>query len=160
MSDSPLHLGKFRVHGQKGVLEIYRQLKGTCFNEYHSLFTLCAFLGYRSGVARNSSRSREPLFWSDTFTQYEYAAFYSLFIKTAKDNDYSLLKDGQRALLVLQDYADIGMDIFLQSDIMKKHVVEIDGRRSLDFSAGDYLPKQIMYYIYNESTNLNLQKAI
>lgn len=160
MPDSPLHLGKFRVQGQKGVLEIYRQLKGSCFNEYHSLFTLCVFLGYRSGSARNTNRSREPLFWSDTFTQYEYASFHSIFIKTAKDNDYSLLKDGQRALLALQDYADAGMDIFLQSEIMKKHVLEHDGVRSLDFGAGDYLPKQIMYYVYNECMQPNIKKAI
>ena len=151
MNDSsPLHLAKFRVQGQKGILEIYRQLKGQCFNEYHSLFTLCVFLGYRNGGPRAGKRSREPLFWSDTFTQYEYASFYSLFIKLAKDNDYSLLKDGQKALELLQDYADSGMEVLLNSDVMKKYVVENNGIKMLDFGSNDFLPKQLMYYVFSE----------
>lgn len=151
-----LHLGKYRVQGQKGYLEVYRQLKGTCFNEYHSLFTLCVFLGYRHGGPKQNRRGKEPLFWSDTFTHYEYAAFYSLFIKIDDDADYSLIKNGPKALEKLQDYADYGMDTLLQSEVLKRYVTEKDGSIILDFGPNDYLPKQIMYYIFNEYSTIGI----
>jgi len=149
---SPLHLGKYRVSGKPGTLEIYKQLKGIAFNEYHDLFSLCVFLGYKNQKKMTVRRQREQLFWSDTFSKREYAAFYALIINDSdnEDNaDYELLKDGEKMLEFLQDYADGGLQFFLESDIMKKYVKEKDGNCLLDFTSSDHIQKQIMYYVYN-----------
>ena len=81
-----LHKEKLRVQGKVGSLNIYKQLKGMVFNEYHGFFTLCVFLGYRSKRIITQKRKREQLFWSDTFSAREYASFYSLLIKDSNGN--------------------------------------------------------------------------
>ena len=85
----PLHTKKLRVHGKEGSLEIYKQLKGVAFNEYHSLFSLCVFLAYKNGKSYSQKRKREQLFFSETFSPHEYSAFYTLIIKSSQNENYS-----------------------------------------------------------------------
>lgn len=146
---NPLHKEKLRVQGKNGALNIYKQLKGTVFSEYHGFFTLCVFLGYKNGAINKQKRKKEQLFWSDTFSAREYAAFYSLLIKTSENNNYSILKDGAASLEVLQDYADAGLDVFLESDLMKPYISNSSGEIHLDYSPKDHLQKQVMYYVYD-----------
>ncbi|MBL7197069.1 MAG: hypothetical protein ISS47_03105 [Candidatus Omnitrophica bacterium] len=148
---TPLHLGKYRVFGNKEYIDIYKQLKGKTFNEYHSLFTLCVFLGYKKGKCICKKRKMMELFWSNTFSQYEYGAFYTLVMDKSKNKDYSLLKNGQKTLELLQNYADGGMELFLKSDVIKKHVKKRGNTIILDFSPRDHLQKQIMYYVFKEA---------
>ncbi len=151
---SPLRLGRYRVYGKSRSLDMHKQLRGAVFNEYHHLFTLCVFLGYGNSRKRSIKGNQKELFWSSTFSEYEYAAFDSLFMKECKDSNFSLLKDGEKALKFLQEYAEGGMDVFLKSDIMKKYVKEKNGKITLDFSKNDHLQKQIMYYVYEQYRNL------
>ena len=145
-----LHKEKLRVQGKVGSLNIYKQLKGMVFNEYHGFFTLCVFLGYRSKRIITQKRKREQLFWSDTFSAREYASFYSLLIKDSNGNDYSILKNGSESLEILQNYADGGFDVFMESDLMEKFVEkDSNGQIYLDVSAKDHLQKQVMYYVYD-----------
>jgi hypothetical protein len=144
-----LHLGKYRVHCQKGYQGIYKTLKGNVFNEYHNLFTLCVFLGKRHNSFASNERKKEQLFWSDTFTMREYAAFYSLIIHENKNGNYSLLKNGEKTLEFLENYADGGMKILLDSEIIKNHVKEENGEFSLDISPNSHIQKQILYYVYS-----------
>ncbi len=149
-----LHLGKYRVHCKKGYQGIYKSLKGTVFNEYHNLFTLCVFLGNKNGKFLKGKGSKEQLFWSDTFSIREYAAFYSLIINENKDEDYILLKDGEKALEFLENYADGGMGILLNSEVLKNHISEKAGEFTLDFSQNDHIQKQILYYVYSQYRGL------
>ena len=73
-----------------------------------------------------------------------------MIISENKNNDYSLLKDGQKTVELLQNYADAGMQIFLKSDVMKKFTKKRGESIILDFSPRDHLQKQIMYYVLKE----------
>lgn len=148
--DTQLHLGKYRVQTKKGTLDIYRQLKGVVFNEFHNLFTICVFLGNKNGGPITENVKREQIFWSDTFNAYEYASFYSLVISKCEKEDYSIIKDGQKTLNLLQCYADRGMEVLLKSDFLKRHVKKNNDEFILEFSSSDFLPKQFMYYIHSE----------
>lgn len=145
----PLHKMRLRVYGKEGSLEIYKQLKGVVFSEYHSFFSLCVFLGYSQQRKSLNKKKREQLFWSDTFSQHEYSAFYSLVVKEAEEENYSLIKDGENVLELLQNYSDEGMDIFLESDQIRPYVKKDGEKRVLDFTSKDHLQKQIMYYVYS-----------
>lgn len=152
---TPLRSDTYRVYGKNRSLQIYRQIKGTVFNEYHHLFSLCVFLGYKSNKKQSIRGGQKELFWSSTFSKYEYAAFDSLFIKESEDSGYYLLKNGEKALEFLQEYAEGGMDVFLESDIMRKYVKRKNGETILDFGKTDHLQKQIMYYVYEQCLDLS-----
>lgn len=141
--------GKYRVLGKQGTLEIYKKLKGKVFNEYHNLFTLCVCLAYKGKKKVTSSRKTEQLFWSDTFTPHEYAAFSTIIIKEDANEEYTMLKDGEKSLKYLQDYADAGVDILLGSEVLKNYLKKKDDFITLDFGEKDYLQKQLMYYIWS-----------
>jgi len=144
----PLHTLKLRVYGKEGTLDIYKQLKGIVFNEYHSLFSLCVFLGFKNNKKFSAKKKKEQLFWSETFTPHEYASFYSLIIKLSEDGTYDLLKDGEGTLNLLQEYADAGLNLFLDSKEIKPFVRKENDRITMDFSARDHIQKQVMYYVY------------
>jgi hypothetical protein len=145
----PLSTGKYRIHCSKEYHEIYKVLKGVAFDEFHELFTLCVILGYKFKNRVTRNRKRQELFPSNVFESSEYSAFNTLFILESKDDNYSLLKDGERAKEFIQDYADGGMGIFLDSEVMKRFVTKKDDMVTLDFSENDHLPKQVMYYVYS-----------
>lgn len=148
----PLSTGKYRIYCSKEYHEVYRALKGVVFKEFHELFTLCVFLGYKFKNRVTRNRKRQELFPATVFESEEYSsfpAFNTLFILESKDDNYSLLKDGERAKEFIQDYADGGMEIFLKSEVMKRFVTKKDDMVNLDFSENDYLPKQVMYYVYS-----------
>ena len=140
---------RLRVLGKQGTLDVYKKLKGKVFTEYHNLFTLCVCLGYKNKKKRTSQRTMEQLFWSETFSPHEYAAFSSIIIKEDPDEEYLLLKDGEKSLKFLQDYADGGMEILLESDVIKNYMKEKNNEITLDFGEKDYLQKQLMYYIWS-----------
>lgn len=144
-----LQEGNYRVLGKQGTLDIYKRLKGKIFNEYHNLFTLCVCLAYKNKKKMTSKRKVEQLFWSDTFSPHEYAAFSSIIIKEDPNEEYLLLKDGENSLKYLQDYADAGIEILLKSDVMKNYIKNKNDILTLDFGEKDYLQKQIMYYVWS-----------
>jgi hypothetical protein len=145
----PFSTGKYRIYCSKEYHEVYKELKGVVFNEFHELFTLCVILGYKFKNRVTGNRKKQELFASDVFSTKEYSAFNTLFILESKENNYSLLKDGERAKEFIQDYADGGMEIFLKSGVMKRFVTKKDDMFTLDFSENDRLPKQVMYYVYS-----------
>lgn len=143
-----LYLERYRVYTRLEYFQVYQRLKGLVFNEYHTLFSLCVFLGYRNSRRSANKGQRKELFWSHTFSVHELAAFYALLILENESGE-SLLKDGEKALEWLQGYADGGMEILLDSEIFK-NVVEKKGKDIiLDVTARDNLQKQMMYYVFS-----------
>jgi hypothetical protein len=145
----PIKSDKYRIHCSKEYHEVYRVLKGEVFDEFHELFSLCVILGYKFKNRATRNRKRQQLFAADVFSHKELSAFNTLFILESKEDNFSLLKDGNKAKEFLQDYADGGMEIFLKSDAMKRYVVRQDDMFTLDFGDSDYLPRQVMYYVYS-----------
>lgn len=145
----PLRIGTYRIYCKKEYHDIYKKLKGTVFNEFHELFTLCVILGYKYKKRIEVKRSKEQLFSSDVFTPKEKSAFNTMFILESKEENYFLLKDGEKAREFIQDYADGGMEIFLKADVMKRFVVEKEGKVTLEFGPGDHISKQVMYYVFD-----------
>jgi len=146
---SSLYLDRYRVYTKPEFIKVYQRLKGLVFNEYHNLFSLCVFLGYKNKKKAKKVGKKE-LFWSQTFSPHELAAFYALLIKESENGNYELLKDGEKALEWLQEYADGGMEILLESDILKKFVVKRDDGVDVDATTRDNLQKQMMYYVFSE----------
>jgi len=146
---SSLYLDRYRVYTRPEYVKIYQKLKGLAFNEYHNLFTLCVFLGYKN-KKRSKKSAKKELFWSQTFSPHELASFYALLIRESESGNFALLKDGEKALEWLQEYADGGMEVLLESDVMKKFVVRHGDEINIDATVRDNLQKQLMYYIFSE----------
>lgn len=146
---SSLYLEKYRVYTKPEYVKVYQRLKGLVFNEYHTLFALCVYLGYRN-KKRIIKAAKKELFWSHTFSAHELTAFHALFVLEGENGDYSLLKDGEKAVGWLQDYANGGMEILLESDILKRFIIQKDGEIDIDCSSRDNLQKQMMYYVFKQ----------
>lgn len=156
---SILRSENIRIQCKKEYHEIYKQLKGHAFEEFHELFSLCVILGYKFKNRMTEKRAREQLFSSQVFNPKEITAFNTLFIIESKDDNYSLLKDPEGAKEFIQDYADGGMEIFLKSEVMRSFVREKDGLIYLEFSENDHLQKQVMYYIYSLYNDFGIDRG-
>ena len=84
----PFRTGKYSIHCSKEYHEVYKQLKGVVFNEFHELYTLCVILGYKFNNRVTRDRKRRDIFASDAFSNKEYSAFNTLFILESKENNY------------------------------------------------------------------------
>lgn len=148
MSNS-LYLDRYRVYTKPEYVTIYQRLKGLVFNEHHNLFSLCVFLGYKNKRCPRMTTKKE-IFWSQTFSPHELAAFYALLVRESESGKYTLLKDGEKALEWLQDYASGGMEILLESDILKKFITKRGDELEIIVTLRDNLQKQMMYYVFSE----------
>ncbi len=153
MSNS-LYLEAYRVYTRPEFVRVYQRLRGLVYGEYHSLFSLCTFIGFKNN-RRVEPNSRKELFWSRTFSSRELAGFYALIVLESEKGNYELLKDGEKALSWLQGYADGGLQFLLESGLLKSYVVQKVGELDLDVSTRDNLQKKIMGYVFDEYRTLS-----
>lgn len=144
-------LSKIRVYVRKEHYGIYQSLHTKVFGEYHTLFALAVFLGYKTKKPIPfSTGNKKELFWSNTFSQDELNGFYALFILENENGNRVLLESKEEAMKWLQEYANAGMEELVKSSCLKTYIHKVDGDYTLEFSNKDYLQKQILFEIFSK----------
>lgn len=142
-------LSTIRVYVKKEHYGIYQSLNGKVFSQYHTLFALAVFLGYKTQKPIPTTNKKE-LFWSNTFSPDELNGFYALFVLENEKGNRKLLEDKEEAMKWLQTYANAGMEELIKTSCLKKYVHKVGDDCQLVFSNKDYLQKQVLFEIFSK----------
>jgi hypothetical protein len=134
-----------RLHGK-----LYTELKGILFQEFHELFFLSTCIGYRNSCPVALGKTGEERFWSDTITDEEWAAYYSM-ILDANNMDFGSIQDEKALVGKIEEYAHGGM-LHLIENVLQGYLIEKDGEYSLDRTLARDLPRRVMQYIHETAT--------
>lgn len=138
MNQSP----DIRVRTDSRYEDLYKDLRSYC-GEAHSLFFLCACLGYRE--ARNANaKKRGDRFWSSTIASDEWAVYYAM----AADQsgfDHDLLADDKKVIAIAECYADGGMEILID-ELLSSYFAK-EGQLRLDTRAAKELSWELLKFI-------------
>ena len=139
-----------RIGGNKIYQELYNDLKATVFNQSNEIFFYCVCLAYKKGKTRTSPvENRKDLFYGYTCTENEVAVYNSLMIE---DNDMNInsINDEKKVVKRMEEYADAGMKLFLESTL-KNYLSSKSKEPRLDLSLAKELPKVALYNILEQS---------
>ncbi|MGD9642977.1 MAG: hypothetical protein AB7V08_09585 [Elusimicrobiales bacterium] len=147
----PNDLSKIRVYVKKEHYGIYQSLNGKVFSQYHTLFALAVFIGYKTKKPQPfPAANKKELFWSNTFSQDELNGFYALFVLENEKGNRVLLENKEEAVKWLQEYANAGMEELVKSSCLKKYIGKAGGDYTIEFSSKDYLQKQVLFEIFSK----------
>lgn len=145
----PNDLSKIRVYVKKEHYAVYQGLNGKVFSQYHTLFSLAVFLGYKTQRPIPSTNKKE-LFWSNTFSQDELNGFYALFVLENEKGNRTLLENKEEAVKWLQEYANAGMEELVNTSCLKKYIHKTGDDCVLEFGNKDCLQKQVLFEIFGK----------
>lgn len=138
-----------RVKTEARYKNIYIDLRKVAVKEFHELFTICVFIGHRNGIIlpiEGSSKDRDR-FWSDTFSEREWACFRAICLKD-KHIEYTNIMDDRKVLSSIEEYANGGITVLIK-DFLKDFISEKDGVFFLEESTTGDLPKRFLSYIHD-----------
>lgn len=143
--------GEIRVATDARYKGIYNTLKKlNVIEDSHNLFHVCACLAYHRNLRSPiPNKNREDRFWSRTITPSEWVCYYSM-ILNEYNFDYQMIKNDKDVILVIEEYANAGMEILLKEllhDYLSKNSSNSDPR--IDPTIGKELPKDILNYLYD-----------
>lgn len=148
--------GNLRVATEVKYKELYNNMKNIgAVDDFHELFFVCACIGYCKGT-HVPLQKRDDRFWSRTILPQEWSCYYAMILEKHAF-DYSRISDDKSVLLLIEGYANGGMEILL-NDFLDDYL--LPGSRGkemqLDPSCCRELPKQFLHYIFEQSeSNLN-----
>lgn len=143
--------GRIRVATDAKYKEIYNNMKNNgTVEDFHELFFLCACLGYRKAKPA-SIKKRDDRFWSSTITPREWACYYAIILEQ-NDFDYAKVVDDKNTLVVIESYANAGMDILIEEFLVDYLIPNSkDTDPQLDPASCKELPKQFIHFIFEQS---------
>jgi len=138
-----------RVKTEAKYKNIYSDLKNVAIGDFHELFTICAFLGHRNGnvVPLGGANKDRDRFWSDTFSEREWACFRAICLKD-KRIEYTEIKDDKRVLSSIEEYANGGITVLIK-DFLNEFITEKDGMYFIEENTTGDLPKRFLSYIHD-----------
>jgi hypothetical protein len=138
-----------RVKTEAKYKNLYGDLKNLAIGDFHELFTICAFIGHKFGkpAALNGPNKDRDRFWSDTFSQREWACFRAICLKDGRIS-FSDILDERKILTSIEEYANGGM-IILLDEFLQEYVSEKEGDYFLEDSTIEELPKRFLSYIHD-----------
>lgn len=136
-----------RVKTDARYKNVYSDLKNLAIGDFHELFSICAYIGHKRSNVTALSGNKEQKFWSDTFSEHEWACFRAICLSD-KRIEYSDVRDERKILSSIEEYANGGMAILI-SDFLNEFLIEKDGLFYLQESSAGDLPKRFLSYIHD-----------
>jgi hypothetical protein len=133
------------VHTDQKYKELYNDLKGLAFREFHEIFFVCCSLGFKRDKQIKLGKNKEDRFWSDRITPEEYSTYYA-FTMSKNDNNLASVVDDRKVLDVMEEYANGGMTILID-ECLSNFIV---GENRIDKSSAKELPKEILGFLLSE----------
>jgi len=134
--------GDLRVRTDKKYKDLYNDLKGLAFTEFHEIFFLCVCLGFKQHQRKDLGKTGDERFFSRTITPQEYSTYYAL-VMSENNMDFASIANDADVIRIMEEYANGGMDILI-NDFLNDYLRE--GLR-IDRSSAKELPKEILHFI-------------
>lgn len=143
--------GQIRVKTDARYKELYNNMKNSLVvGDFHELFFVCACIGYSKGLRKPIAKG-DDRFWSRTITPTEWACYYAMLLEQ-NDYDFSVIMDDKEVLMVIEEYANAGMEVIIDGFLSSYLLPSSKGKEpQLDPSCSKTLPKDFLHYILEQS---------
>jgi len=142
--------GDIRVKTHAKYKNLYKEFRNLIVRDSHELFFVSACLGYSRDIRSPLGRNADERFWSNTITPEEYSTYYAMLIETA-GMEFDSINSDTNVLAIIEEYSNAGMEILI-SELLVDFVIEQNNDIRLDPSCKKDIPKIILAYLYDQTT--------